>query len=371
MPSTVLVAHPSSHAPAASNFASCCPLVQIARLQIVAADEVVKFLVVDDDSDEVVMVFEDDDKPRRKKERGQRATWDDDDDGEARLRCPAMCVGSKFLGPVNAVFCHRGFRFHQLTTEVHVIPYKNIAAFVFFQHHKSSRSYCAIKTKKNLGLLHYSGSYDAMAPIGNPKAFVALEVPDNFYERVIDRFLLKNETFAKTLVNDFTGDDRCLAVLLKKTHVEDLRSDDDDDDDESDVLLPPKPVKKAKKAKPEVIDLTSDGEEDAVVPGRTLLGDVTNTAEVVEVAPPAKPLRKATKVTVDDDVEITGHSGANALSDFPHGREDCVEFPWATGPAKFCRNCYCIVCDSPVAKCIDWAIHCKATRKDPKKKRCR
>ena len=69
--------------------------------------------------------------------------------------------------------------------------------------------------------------------------------------------------------------------------------------------------------------------------------------------------------TADCDVLITGHTGANALSDFPHARNNCVAFKWADAPAKHCPQCFCYVCDAPVAKCSEWSEHCNATHDQP------
>ena len=128
-------------------------------------------------------------------------------------------------------------------------------------------------------------------------------------------------------------------------------------DDEDEVMK--KPVVTTKRQPPEVIDLMSSDEEDSPVKlkrlKRTPLEDVTNK-EVEEVAPPKVTVKPAVAVG-DDDVQVVGHSGANALEDFPHGREHCVQFPWARDPRKFCSNCYCVLCDEPVSKCFDWATH--------------
>jgi hypothetical protein len=57
----------------------------------------------------------------------------------------------------------------------------------------------------------------------------------------------------------------------------------------------------------------------------------------------------------DDDVELLGATGPNALEDFPHPHEDCVRYP-SKGPnisahiLDYCPKCYCYVCDVPASQ---------------------
>ena len=44
----------------------------------------------------------------------------------------------------------------------------------------------------------------------------------------------------------------------------------------------------------------------------------------------------------NDEIELVGHTGHNALSDFPHSRENCVQHVFQLDPQKFCPNCYCV-----------------------------
>lgn len=67
----------------------------------------------------------------------------------------------------------------------------------------------------------------------------------------------------------------------------------------------------------------------------------------------------------DDEIELVGTTGSNALADFPHARENCVTCPFHADPRKHCANCYCYVCDAPAAKCGSWDRHCEATAGDP------
>jgi len=74
---------------------------------------------------------------------------------------------------------------------------------------------------------------------------------------------------------------------------------------------------------------------------------------------------------VDDGVELTKVT-FNALENFPHARHNCVihRFPkWddtdRRGKAlKYCRNCYCFLCDKPVAECSSWSAHSLACDDD-------
>ena len=48
----------------------------------------------------------------------------------------------------------------------------------------------------------------------------------------------------------------------------------------------------------------------------------------------------------DDDVVFAGRTGLNALSDFPHSRENCLEHKFKPGAEQTCcANCYCYVCE--------------------------
>ena len=66
----------------------------------------------------------------------------------------------------------------------------------------------------------------------------------------------------------------------------------------------------------------------------------------------------------DDELVYAGHTGANALSDFPHARENCAVHKFQTGNfVRTCVNCYCYVCDAPASTCTQWTIHCEATHR--------
>ena len=79
----------------------------------------------------------------------------------------------------------------------------------------------------------------------------------------------------------------------------------------------------------------------------------------------------------NDSCKFVGTKGGiNANSDLPHAREDCVVYPMTTTEKesikKYCKKCYCYICDIPAKDCTDWNnSHCRATRKEPKWQRAR
>jgi hypothetical protein len=81
--------------------------------------------------------------------------------------------------------------------------------------------------------------------------------------------------------------------------------------------------------------------------------------ECLIVEAPTQTLAVATS-NRDEDVEIVGATGPNALEDFPHPRQDCVSFPMQKKPGLFCKNCYCYVCDVRASECPSWTFHCEA-----------
>ena len=89
--------------------------------------------------------------------------------------------------------------------------------------------------------------------------------------------------------------------------------------------------------------------------------------EVMEAAAPSNPLISGAQDDGDDELTFVGRTGANALEDFPHSRENCVVCRFMPGKeAESCPQCYCYVCDAPVAKCAEWQEHCKAVHTDAK-----
>ena len=82
--------------------------------------------------------------------------------------------------------------------------------------------------------------------------------------------------------------------------------------------------------------------------------------EVMEQAAPANPVTTSAPAAADDDddeLQYQGHTGAIALADFPHARENCVTKPFRFGAEQqHCANCYCYVCDGD-QKEANTAVH--------------
>ena len=129
-----------------------------------------------------------------------------------------------------------------------------------------------------------------------------------------------------------------------------------------------------------VVDLlSSDDDEDANV---GLGGNVTgrpckrpspdendDDCCIIEKPPPpalrTPVMPEPSSSTANDEVQCTGRSGVIALSDFPHARNNCAAYKWAEAPEKHCPQCFCYVCDTPVAECRRWSSHCHATNDAP------
>jgi hypothetical protein len=99
----------------------------------------------------------------------------------------------------------------------------------------------------------------------------------------------------------------------------------------------------------ELIDLCSSSDEDSQTKPTASIRrepdclDDDNDDECMIVEPPTQSMAAtATTVTTSnasesDDLEILGATGPNALSDFPHSRQDCVTHPMARATAVlFC-----------------------------------
>ena len=59
---------------------------------------------------------------------------------------------------------------------------------------------------------------------------------------------------------------------------------------------------------------------------------------------------------MDDECSVVGSYGQNPLVDFAHARWNCAKHPihsigWTAH--KFCQNCHCVICDTPVAECAN------------------
>lgn len=89
-------------------------------------------------------------------------------------------------------------------------------------------------------------------------------------------------------------------------------------------------------------DLEGDHGEDAAAPAMQPDHD-DEAEEVMEVDAIPRPVRQAVVATSaddDEDIVFTGRAGHNALSDFPHSRENCIEFPFQLGREHTCcANC--------------------------------
>lgn len=73
-------------------------------------------------------------------------------------------------------------------------------------------------------------------------------------------------------------------------------------------------------------------------------------------------------ITIDDDVcIIIGSTGKN----FIHAREHCVIESFAIDPHKYCKKCFCYVCDMNASDCANWGSHCHAKSSESKWKNLR
>ena len=107
--------------------------------------------------------------------------------------------------------------------------------------------------------------------------------------------------------------------------------------------------------------------------------DSADDDDCVVFEPRAEPSRKrpaaanaasSSVASDDDDVVMEGSTGANALVDFPHARENCVNNRFVAGNfARTCANCFCYVCDAPASACQQWSQHCSATHTEPRWRR--
>jgi len=103
-------------------------------------------------------------------------------------------------------------------------------------------------------------------------------------------------------------------------------------------------------------------------PTSRLKSDVKNDVLVISqptsvVEPTFKTSGEECTLEASEDVAFIGSSGPNPLSDFPHCRENCAEYPLNTAgilSTQFCPNCYCFVCDDKASDCQFWSKHCVA-----------
>ena len=71
--------------------------------------------------------------------------------------------------------------------------------------------------------------------------------------------------------------------------------------------------------------------------------DDSEQEDLAEVAAPARQMRSLEPAAPgDDDVVFAGSCGDDALRDFPHARENCLEKPFVAGGEHLCcANCFC------------------------------
>jgi len=103
---------------------------------------------------------------------------------------------------------------------------------------------------------------------------------------------------------------------------------------------------------------------------RKATSEPSSTAREPRLPLSAAAAGSASTSTVDEDEEdvvFQGRTGQLALSDFPHCRAHCLEHAFSADDADVCyaacANCYCYVCDLPVAACQaagEWEQHCTA-----------
>ena len=130
----------------------------------------------------------------------------------------------------------------------------------------------------------------------------------------------------------------------------------------------------------EIIDLCSSDEDDENVPVQHLASglatgkrktppaeeednkrsfaqqqdDQLDDSDVEEVEPPHKQptngagssAAAAEEFEEDEEVAFVGRTGALALADFPHARENCAAMKFTAGEEhKHCPNCFCFCCE--------------------------
>lgn len=104
----------------------------------------------------------------------------------------------------------------------------------------------------------------------------------------------------------------------------------------------------------------------------TMDDDDNDVVEVTNVEPKRMRLDNAdAQGEDDDDVVFTGYAGDIATFSMPHHSSMCGHRhkPFRScskaEASDVCPQCYCYVCDKPVAECFDWDKHCFAHPDDP------
>jgi SNF2 family DNA or RNA helicase len=115
---------------------------------------------------------------------------------------------------------------------------------------------------------------------------------------------------------------------------------------------------------PDVIDLTSDCEEEGGGANLEALEGKRNFEAVELVEAPAGTLQpcKRPRVENGEGIEIIGTKNHD---DLPHLRSECPEYPFSrvAERASMCDLCFCYVCDIEARMCLKWHDHCHATDK--------
>ena len=142
-----------------------------------------------------------------------------------------------------------------------------------------------------------------------------------------------------------------------------IKDEEDEDEDVEEVPVPPPP---ARHVEEEVVEDVV--EEVAAPPKKKSTGAASSsTAKKRSTGAASNSTAAVDEEDEDDEVVFQGRTGDAALVDFPHARENCAQCPWRPGAeSQHCENCFCFVCDVPVAQCVEWPSHCKATHTDPK-----
>eukprot|EP00936_MAST-01D_sp_MAST-1D-sp1_P002120 g2120.t1 len=131
-------------------------------------------------------------------------------------------------------------------------------------------------------------------------------------------------------------------------------------------------------------DVASDGDSDVEYCGSQnpasgqaghKYGDADSGSGSGQVIPPVQSAHAGT--CTDTGIEVLSSTVTNALSDLPHARFQCALHKFGEGGTSnllHCAQCFCFVCDTPVAECIakgTWTQHCHASDKSDEWKRKR
>ena len=138
-------------------------------------------------------------------------------------------------------------------------------------------------------------------------------------------------------------------------------SSSSDSDSDDDVNM--KETKKQISVQQQVIDESSD-DDDVMIIDADEFNALIPTSNPSSSSSSSSSSSNSTNSSKDDEIEIIGSTGKNALSDFPHARFNCVNYIFKEGPLKFCDQCYCYVCDGLASACGMWQTHCQASHEN-------